>query len=707
MYLHNRVQTTLRNRLGRCKSYLNMAVCRWIPRLPLSTSKSKTCAPNSLPKYSGPPNPLTTRFDTVGFQGPCFVQEGSSRVDSMPTMNAPDSGAGIPSNSGPETQGDVSTKAWLPIRIRRIAQHPRLAFVLPLLIGLATLAWTRGSNLVIYSEDGTSFVNPFGFSANPFSNYGYLSSSSLPIPDHQTYFYFDTLSAVFTSLGLSASNISVILLAILVGLGSLGVVILLRTLNRTLNRPAHENFLGFVLATLLYAINPFTLSVVWWHFSGWTFFYAALPWILAATLALVYLEKSEWIVVLVAIPTCMVLAPGLTGGFAPTILLILLTALMFLVVRYLRRELGIQNLLLRLACLTGFVVCVVGWSFLPFLLAANQNGLATAAPSGTAGSFVNASLYTSLWNVSRLVAFSWIYSAPNTYPWIGLLPWISIVGAGIPLLYGISLLRTGRKSPLILVAVLGLLGLSASLQGNPPTGNLNQALFGLGGPFLPLVAGYYFVGELWVLAVCVGVHAATRDAAELRVAPSQSGLAESQDSSLSRARFRTNQRGFLTSRVTGGRWLRGVSIVLTVAVLAVTSFPFVDGQVYQSSGPNVTEITIPSSFEQLQTFFHANYSGPNYDVLVLPFSSTGGMYLNLGSGGLADDGIILSRYIPYPLLWGTTEPSTVSFDDFLANGTWVSLTPCARIHARPVCCGQPLRKYVEFFHDSCAFGTLH
>lgn len=541
------------------------------------------------------------------------------------------------------------------------------SILIPLATTLLSLAWLGNWSDTLFSEDGLLLVNPFGYSANPLSAYGYIYSTSFPVPDNQVYFFVDSLAAVLSSLGLGPAFTSRLLLLVVLFIASLGFVLLTRRLlSLSALRIRHETLVTLA-ATLFYLMNPFTLTVTWWHFSGWTFFYALLPFVLIVTIDATWAKKHDWLVFSLAVFFSILLAPGLNGGFAGSLFLILCAGILLTTARWLTAHFSLRELIQRLLLPIGYGILALSWSFVPFVATVYSNGPTTANPGGILESFDSAGVYTGAWNVLRLQGFSWVYNVPDAYAWIAYLPVLLVLSMLIPMVWSIAVLSARRRPPILLTLALGLLGVAGSLEGNPPGGTVNRWLLQQGGPFLILVNGYYFVGELWVVTISLSVllvlglkspELGTRQSDQLR----HSGELQNR-----RRRFRRWTSLFVRSKP--------YVVVAATLILVVGSFiPFALNEVYQPAGPNVNEIVIPPSFLQLHAYLRSNYSGPYYYALTLPLSTTGAMFLNIGTGGLADDGILLARYVPYPLIWNTSTPISSALDNAMANGSLLSLS---------------------------------
>lgn len=573
--------------------------------------------------------------------------------------------------SGPLPESPSEAQTGIPSSSAKAAVAGALkALIVPIALALSTFLWWGNSTSLIYSEDGILFVNPFGYASNPTAAYSYLYSWDFPVPDHQVYFYIDSLTNAVSTLGLAPAEVDRFFLSLCVFVAALGVVILFKRASQMSGGRARHSYEATCIAATLYIFNPFSLSIIWWHFGGWTFFYTLLPWVALLGIEAVYANRLTPTPLLATTLLGFVFAPGANGGYAASVTLFAIIAIFFILIRSLAGVISRLEAIKRILYVSSGIALTLSWSFVPFLLALHGSGYNPTSGAGLATSFSTASTYTTAWNTMRLVAFSWLYGVPNAYAWISLLPYLAVMSFVLPLMYLVGGLYLSRAPPLMILYVAGALGLAFSLQGNTPFGLVNEQLFAIGGPFLIWVSAYYFLGEFWVLAICAGVYLVASDLSvnwrKTRTSTS------SKTARLSNYSQSLNLKNRVTRlRSSGNDFVQVTSISLTLVLLVVTLLPVATNKVYQPSGPNVSEISVPQSFSLLNKYFSQNYSGPSYFTLVLPLSTTSAMFLQLGNdASFTDDGVLLSRYIPYPLIWNTASKLEVSLDDYLANGSW-------------------------------------
>ena len=69
----------------------------------------------------------------------------------------------------------------------------------------------------------------------------------------------------------------------------------------------------------------------------------------------------------------------------------------------------------------------------------------------------------------------------------------------------------------------------------------------------------------------------------------------------------------------------------------------------------------------MNQYFTKNYSGPVYNVLVLPLSSNGVFYAKINQSSWQDNGQFISSFIPYPLIQGNNSDVSYIIGQFLST----------------------------------------
>ena len=150
---------------------------------------------------------------------------------------------------------------------------------------------------------------------------------------------------------------------------------------------------------------------------------------------------------------------------------------------------------------------MLAWSSIPFLLTPNpgfsSNTYVTA--QNLDAMFQVESQYTVPWNTFRMLGFSWLYAAPNAYPWIDWVLPLAVAGTLGVFAYVTGVIWVRRYWGFGLLWVGTLLLLLLSFGDNPPLGGVDLWLLDRDGPFLLLVDPYYLILEPWVIMVCLAV----------------------------------------------------------------------------------------------------------------------------------------------------------------------------------------------------------
>jgi hypothetical protein len=544
---------------------------------------------------------------------------------------------------------------------------------------LTTLLWTARDGY-IFGQDSYSFINPYAYTYSPKIPWNYNAQN--------TYFYIieSTLSDLIGSPYITQK----LLIAALAGIAAIGIMDLLSLLSKIRKANTPPSTLSKTLAVFLYLMNPFSLSVVWPHIEGWTFFMTIAPFILSFFVATHYIGFSLRRATLTTILT-IPFAAGLTG---PYVILLGYTGAIFMLTEVIA---GIQQRELLKQCIgrctsyLGFLSAIAIWPNIQYVGS-------TLVPSAPTSAYVHFMLYVesspTLIQAITQTGYLWIYYVPSAYPWISLLSWLVVASL---LLLGTLLTRTdfllkqrGIKllSALVLPLVLFMTG------SNPPLGIINVTLVSIGGPFEILTAPYVFLGTYYSLYLSIifslvfdkefeNVNNAllkplaiklklSNPARQNKVLP-KSTTSSNEPSSLDTHRPPTYQtsrppqsrRRYATSSLAVDLQHSFNSCMVTMALIAVVTIyatPFVNNLVYQPSGPNISEINVPSDYIALSNYLNSNnYTGPFYYVLVLPTSSNTATYLTYGSrnSSFTDSMGLLSEYIPYPTIWNYLPASPI------------------------------------------------
>ncbi|MCI4326914.1 MAG: hypothetical protein L3K16_04675 [Thermoplasmata archaeon] len=544
-------------------------------------------------------------------------------------------------------------------------------FVLTAVLG--PFYWGLPYGELLYGQDSTRLVQPFAFNSSPLIPYSYLESSTFPVPDFSPYFYIDGTLRLFASAGAPAWLAERLLLCVVIGLAASGIVALFRALDAARVPVSPSSWWVVGLAVVAYVYNPFTLTVTFWHFENWTLFFALLPWLLALAVRLVNdgvvpLRFSIGVTLL-----GIYLAPGAVSSFAVCVgAVVLWTALAIWTSS--RTTVRLRRRIARTALLLGVALGIEGWSFVPFVLVPNvaytSNNYVT--PANLVTTYLQLSTTSRPYPVLTLTAFSWLANTPSAYAWIAALPVIAAAAVVFPVvvILGALRLRTSRGS--LLVYAVGLTLLPLMIGGVAPLDQGNIDLLHLGGPFLVIAGGYYFLGTAYVLLAIVGLAETLR-----RVVPGRPAPLPSSTGTLRPSRWRRAQ-GAVARPST-------VVAVLLVLLLGISASPFAAGDVYQTRGPNTAAITLPTSYPDLAAYFGTPSSGPDYYVLLLPMSAQDGIFDNISGHQFLDSSDLLASYIPYPVLAMNNGPTAAALEESLAAGPPANLdAELADLHIRYV-----------------------
>jgi hypothetical protein len=549
---------------------------------------------------------------------------------------------------GPPDRPAPGGLSWL-----RDAWWKHHGWLVPLLVGLLPLLWlARDGSAYIYGQDSQSFARPFAFSHDPLIPYSYDFSQSYPIPFYVTGFF--PAAAVYLVDGLTGSPTVTehLVLFAFAAVGALGMWDLLRLAGRRWFGPSAGGPVRRGIAVAFYLVNPFALSVAWWHIEGWTENYVFLPWLLSALLLVYWEGRLSLARGTVVVLLSLLLADGVGGAFAIPIgylFLVVILALLAHAVRDRARRSALPRALLTLGALG---VAMLAWSSIPFALTPNpgysSNTYVNAQNLDTM--FLSQSQFTGGENTIRMLGFSWIYAAPSAYPWSGWLVTLAVAGTLAAVAYVTAVVWVRRYPGFGLLWAGSAVLLALSFGANPPFGAIDRWLLDRHGPFLLLVDPYYLILEPWVVTVCVAVFvwlASTPRDAMAEVRRFGRWLRVRLGSRAIEARTAlpwTGRPAYDPAVITTA--ILGLGVVLVLASVApVAAF----GE-YSTTGPNVDEFPLPSGLAALSTYFAQGYQGAQYEVLALPMTSAAGVPWLVPGGSFLDTSSLLSTYIPYPVL---------------------------------------------------------
>ena len=433
----------------------------------------------------------------------------------------------------------------------------------------------------------------------------------------------------------------------------LGVLDSVRGLNQ------ESNFRIKLIIAALYLYNPFTLTITWWSIQGWTLFYTLGPFLLGFYIEVSLLKRELFLKYIFFLGLLIFLSPGINGAFAVTFSYSIFFFILLLAYNTWRTGLFgrfDREFLRRLLILLSPGLLIILPIFLPYLIIPLNGQIAPGYVNtgNLLSSFYYQSHTTSLLNVLSLTAFNWLYNAPQTYPWLFLKPAIidsSYIFVAI-LVFGIFFLKGNAMLRVLYVFII--VPIVFSVGYNFPFQIINLFLIKLGGPFYVITNAYYILGELYVVSL-MGIFYLILNTFKNAVGVNHPCL-------------RTWPKLFEINKVRKGRLLKIVLLSLILSILIVSAIPFVTNGVYQHNTNYSTELKVPSDFQQVNSFFENNYSGPIYNVLVLPLSSNGVIYMDVNGTKWQDNGQFLASYIPYPLIQDNNSVSAYILETLFSSG---------------------------------------
>jgi hypothetical protein len=538
----------------------------------------------------------------------------------------------------------------------RFVSH-RLAILTSAAIGLFSLLWTVPLGNLLYGQDGIKpFWYPLGINNSALVPYSYQTDVSRPTSDSAPSFFLQILSLGLNSITRDPALTERVEIFLAVTVASLGVFFLLRTLNRIDRLPAETGELAMAFAAFLYCTNPFTLSVVIPKILQWSLFIVLLPFIVDVSIAIAYSQRGQWVKAGTLVVLALVLAPGISGVYAACLLLLFSFAGLTLVVRYLTGSLDRKRTIEGGAILL-LVYLAIEIPTTLLLILSESFGQATGIYSiNVLTTFSQGSATTNFANVLTLTAFSWLANNPGAYSWISILPLLRVVAFTIPAVMCVALMVSYTSRGLKWVTVLALVAVLFAVGVNPPVGPLDLALVQLGGPFLALVNGYNYFGQIYLIGFTVSVFATVKWAQQSLLSPTQRVMSSQVNpdrggdpSQPGHASLNRRRRGPPNTRSRAGAIGALAVLVVTAGVFAT---PLTDPGPYQYHGSSIAGFPTPTSFSMLRSFLSTyNESSPSYFTLFLPLSSSNSSYvLQINNQSFVDTGQLLAGLSPYPAL---------------------------------------------------------
>lgn len=566
----------------------------------------------------------------------------------------------------------------------------------PLFIGLTVALWLAHPGYYLFGQDSSPLSLPFAVSHNPLVQYNYLLTATFPVPDETPYFLFDCFLQAVHQLGAGIVLTQRLAVFLLVCTSGCGIVYLSRVVSTVVGHASRAPvFWEAILATSLYVMNPLTLSIVWWHIEGWTFFYAFSPFLVALLLEFSLIESPRISSAIGVLAVGLFLAPGTVGSYTVALgyCVILFTGVILL--RWYFKSAGGHSTARRLSIIWSAFLGLELWFLIPYVsipkFAFSSSTYITY--DTLISSFISQSAWSTLPNVFSMVGTGWLYtSGDSAFAWIAYLPLQAALAFALTGVAFLGLVQRGRARSVSGILLSGSLVLAVWAAGaNEPLTAFKFYLVSLHGPFLALVEGYDVAEPLYVVFLMgsvLVVLASIRDALSRTIAVPgprnnlslwRRGVpADSKRWNLRSIRIRARDKEHLWSTaVVGG----------LIIVAAGFASPFVLGQVYQSSGLNSGALALPPSFQELASYFSNGYSAPAYYTLMLPLSHGSALPLKIGDSQLLDTSGLIAQFIPYPLIWINNSQLSAALDQLFAESS---------VHYYPILLSNLHIRYIVF-----------
>ncbi len=521
-------------------------------------------------------------------------------------------------------------------------------FLIPLIIAFSVFLFLPSNNYYIFGQDSLPFFGQFTFYQNPLFEF----NNGIEMV------YFSLFSEFFIHIFSNVTLSQRILIFLATYLSVIGFFDLIDVIAQLSNKV--ERTISKSLGAMLFLYNPFTLSITWAHFAGWSLLILLSPFIISFLTNTVYNGGNIRRFSLTSLLT-MVFVGGLVGGFYPFFLLIVAVFLIFLfynMMLHISDRNALISMIRRMIYIIAFVGVSTLWALIPL-----YQGTFSSISSSFNGSylirfFLGESSTTTLPNVLSLTGYSWLYEVSNAYPWMS--SFSQLQASAYILLFFIPtiliILKKFQKIfPLTLIALLAVV---FSTGSNFPFGFINEHLLLLKGPFLFLVNAYYFVLQFYVLflAVLLSLVFYRLVAKDKQEEPSTS---------------KWNIHNFFPKL--RANYQKILAVVLILFMTSTFFYPFATGQIYQKNGPNIDAIDINNGLLGLGNYLRENYSTPDYYTLLIPTSS-GGVYLTYNNNSTFKDSRgLISTVDPYPLIWQNNSYLAESVENYLSSGNFQNL----------------------------------
>lgn len=517
-------------------------------------------------------------------------------------------------------------------------------YFFPLIIASTVFLFLPRGNYYIFGQDSFSLFGQFNFYSNPL----YEFNNGLEM----VYFAF-TVETIFHFIGeITLSQNFLVFIATYIS--TVGFFDLIDVIAEMRNKK--QRLIGKSIGAILFLYNPFTLSVTWPHFLGWSILIMLSPIIISFLTDTIYNGINLKRFSITSLLTILFVA-GFSGSFLPFFLIILCVFIIFIVyniILNIHNKPYVTSMSTRVFSLIIYAAITLLWSFVPFYLLSYSTTTSLYSGNILIKLFESESQTTVLPHVLSMTGYSWIYSVQNSYPWINELAIIQ-TAAYMLLLFLPSIFIIVKKYYKILpLSLVALLAVVFSTGSNFPFGFINEQLLLLGGPFLFLANAYYFTIQFYVLFISVLLSlifykSISRDNQNLDI------------------KHKSNISIYMSLKRINYRKVISIFIILFIA--ATFFYPFAKGQVYQSEGTNIDEINIDNGLLKVKNFLHKNFTSPDYYTLLVPTSSrNGATYLSYNNKStFVDSRGLISSIDPYPLIWQSNSNLANSIENYLSS----------------------------------------
>lgn len=514
--------------------------------------------------------------------------------------------------------------------------------ILPTVFAISVFWWTHPDNYLLYGLDEVLvFIHPFGPFLNPLNLVRIIGGTSTVAPISGPFFYVSLISQIFSFVA-GPPMVERMLLAILIFLQTYGMFRVFSTLDIISNDKNNNKWLAEIIASSFYVFNPFTLTNTLWHFEAWTFPMVVLPYWISTFLEIIFLSKLNKTRFLETAVISIILAPGIAGEFSSLWMYLVLISISFVSFRGVTRKLSFRSVVIKSALFLLMATITLIWTNIPgyiynFVLHSNPNFF----PTNELSLFYSNTKYSSIFKVlGGLTVTPWLIIYPKTYDWTSLYTTVLVYSGYLIIpLFLVGFLYIKKVKYLSYFYVLSIPVIIFSMGGDYPFVFLNRFLLELGGPFLVITNAYYLLGEIYILSISVIIYLLFLGSLNIYEKGPRFSSEKQSELGPRKLIFKLKKTYFAAV------FIIVLIVVVTPLVVPVTSTE------YQQKFQQSTLFKLPSSFRELSSFLYAyKYTGPSYNLLVLPISNTSTYYFEFNGSGFSDDVGLFSALVPYPVI---------------------------------------------------------